>query len=366
MVLRPDEGGAFQHVTQLSAGIADRGHHVAICGLEGLDRAELEPYLDPRVETIPLKMVRPITPAADARGFAGIARAVRSFRPDVVHAHGSKEAALGRSARLAAPRTPFVYTPHGYAFAKPWMTPREQRVYRVSEQLLAPLATRVLCICEAERRLACEVGPCSRTRVVYNGIEPPGSRQPDPFVAGLRERGPVVCALTGLRVGKGVETLIEGFTEVIAAHRGASLVVAGEGPEREALEELARELGVHDSVHLIGEVDDVFTVLAAADLFVQPSWSESFPYAVLEAMAGDVPIVATDVGGTSEAVTPGKSALLVRARDPAALAEGVSALLGDAERARRLAESAHERFMARFTLERMVEGTVEIYEELGV
>jgi glycosyltransferase involved in cell wall biosynthesis len=366
MILRPDEGGAFQHVTALSAGVAAAGHDVAICGLEALPREELEPWVDPAVEVIPLKMVRPITPAMDARGVAGLGRVFREWAPDVIHAHGSKEAALGRAARVARPRTPFAYTPHGYAFAKPWMSAGERRVYRLSERVLSPLATVVVCICEAERRLAMEVGPKSRTRVVHNGIAPPGPRDPDPFVRSLRERGPVVCALSGLRVGKGVETLIEAFGRVAERHPGASLVVAGEGPEGPALEALAAGLGLADSVRFLGEVDDVFTVLAAADLFVQPSWSESFPYAVLEAMAAGVPIVATDVGGTGEAIEDGRSAVLVPARDPGALASGISGMLGDPERRGELARAANLRFMERFTLERMVAGTVEIYSELGV
>ena len=366
MILRPDEGGAFEHVTALSAGMAGLGHDVAIVGLEALPRTELEPWLDPRVEVIPLKMVRPITPAADARALAGLAGAMRRWAPDLVHAHGSKEAALGRAARPARPRTPFVYTPHGYAFAKPWMSPRERRVYRLAERALAPLATRVLCICEAERRLAIEVGPASRTRVVHNGIAPPAPRDPDPRVARLRERGAVVCSLSGLRVGKGVETLIEGFAAISQAHPDASLVIAGEGPERESLERLARDLGVAEAVHMIGEVDDVFTVLAGADLFVHPSWSESFPYAVLEAMASGVPAIATDVGGTGEAIEDGRSGILVAARDATAIGEAIELVLGDASRGRELAEAAHERFMQRFTLERMVEGTAEIYAELGI
>ena len=365
MILRPDEGGAFQHVTALSAGVAAAGYEVAICGLEALPREELEPWVDPAVEVIPLKMVRPITPGADARGLAGLARVYRDWKPDLIHAHGSKEAALGRAARPARPRTPFAYSPHGYAFAKPWMSANERRVYRLSERLLSPLATVVVCICEAERRLAVEVGPASRTRVVHNGIAPPPPPPPYPGVAELRERGPVVCSLSGLRVGKGVETLIEAFARLAERRPDATLVIAGDGPEGPALEALAARLGVAGSVEFLGEVDDVFRVLGASDLFVQPSWSESFPYAVLEAMASEVPIVATDVGGTGEAVEDGDSAVLVAPREPGVLADAISGLLDDPDRARELARSANLRFMERFTLERMVAGTVETYSELG-
>ncbi|HYU61734.1 MAG TPA: glycosyltransferase family 4 protein [Solirubrobacterales bacterium] len=366
MILRPDEGGAFEHVTQLSAGIARSGHEVAICGLEGRPREDFGDVIPPEVEVLPLKMVRAVSPLPDAQGLAGLVASERRFRPDLVHAHGSKEAALGRLARGTRPRVPFAYTPHGYAFAKPFMTDAERRSYRRFERVLAPLATLVICICEAERRLAAQIGPARRTRVVHNGIKPPPAGPSHPLTERLRERGPVVCALSGLRVGKGLETLIEAFAAVVAAHPDASLVIAGEGPERAALEELAERSQIASSVHLIGEVTDVFEVLRGADVFVHPSWAESFPYAVLEAMASEVPAIATDVGGTGEAIESGESGVLVPPRDPAALSEAISGLIGDPGRAGALAAAANRRFKERFTLERMVEGTLEIYAELGI
>lgn len=366
MILRPDEGGAFEHVTQLSAGIARRGHDVAICGLEGRRGEDFGAAIAAEVEVLPVKMTRPVSVGPDARALAGLLAAQRAFRPDLVHAHGSKEAALGRLARPLRPRVPFAYTPHGYAFAKPFMSAGEHRAYRLFERMLAPLATRVICICEAERRLAAEVGPATRTRVVYNGIEPPPPGPPHREVERLRVHGPVVCALSGLRAGKGLETLIGAFAAVTARRPNASLVIAGEGPERDPLERLARELGIDRAVHLIGEVADVFPVLRAADLFVHPSWAESFPYAVLEAMAAGTPLIATDVGGTREAVVVAESGLLVAPRDESALSEAVLSLLADRDRARALADCGSRRFRQRFTLARMVEGTLETYAELGI
>src|SRR5262249_52978700 len=151
MVLRPDEGGAFRHVADLSRGVSEAGHEVAVCGPLAHRRDRLD------VDVIPLEMSREISPRADAASLRGLARIVRSWRPDIVHAHGSKPSVYARAGRPAYPRTPVLYTPHGYPFAGSLPAPARRR-YKQIERLLSRLSTMVICVCEAERRLALSVG----------------------------------------------------------------------------------------------------------------------------------------------------------------------------------------------------------------
>ncbi|HKP20371.1 MAG TPA: glycosyltransferase, partial [Thermoleophilaceae bacterium] len=136
-----------------------------------------------------------------------------------------------------------------------------------------------------------------------------------------------------------------------------------EGPERAALEARARDRGVAGAVHLIGATAGAMPLLAGSDVFVSASWAESFPLNVLEAMAAGVPIVATDVGGTGEAIEDGKSGLLVPARDPGALADALAALLRDPDRAAALGAEARERQRSRFGVGRMIDGSLQVYSE---
>ncbi len=101
-----------------------------------------------------------------------------------------------------------------------------------------------------------------------------------------------------------------------------------------------------------------------ADVFVAPSWAESFPYTVLEAMAAGRPVVATDVGGVREAVLHGRTGLLVPPRDSIALADAIVALLSDPPRAAQLGAAARELVARRFTVERMVAETASVYLDL--
>src|SRR4051794_38714875 len=153
MVVRPSEGGAFGHVARLSSELVDRGHQVAICGPH-----ESEGKLDPRVEVIYLEMVQPISPIRDVRALTGLAGIIRTWRPDLIHVHGSKAGTLGRLARYADRSVPLAFTPHQYAFANYFRRRWVRSLYKAIERSMAPLATMVICVCEAERDNALMVG----------------------------------------------------------------------------------------------------------------------------------------------------------------------------------------------------------------
>jgi glycosyltransferase involved in cell wall biosynthesis len=359
LITQPTDGGVFQHVSQLCEGLAAKGHEPVVAGPFSAVPAGVQ------AEMLPLELVRAVSPAADARAVAATARLVRRVRPALVHAHSSKAGAVARLARPAYARTPLVYTPHGYAFAGWFESDAERSRYRLIERALAPLASIVLCVCEAERSLAASVGPARRARVVHNGIARPPATPIHPAVEALRESGPVVGVLTLLRPGKGIETLIDALPALRERQPGASVAVAGRGPDRELLEARARERGVAGALHFVGETSGPMPLLGGADLLVSPSWAESFPYSVLEAMSAGLPVVATDVGGTAEAVEHGVTGFVVPPHDADALASAMAAVLDDPEQAGRLGEAGRRRAAERFSVERMVAGTEEVYRLAG-
>lgn len=359
MVVRPSDGGAFEHVRALAGELAARGHEVALCGPHAARREELP------VEVIDLDIVRPLRPWADTRAIASLRRIVRRRRPDVVHAHGSKGGVMARLARAANPRVPVVFTPHGFAFAGFFSSAAERRTYRGIERALAPLASRFACVCEAEARLARSVGAGSRARVVHNGIAAPAEPTPSAAIAGLRGDGPLLGVLSGLRPGKGLEAAIEAMGAITASVPGTRLVIGGEGPERGELEALVRAGGLEGAVLMPGFQADPYGFIAALDLFLFPSLAESFPYSILEAMAMGRPIVASDVGGVGEAVEDGAGGLLVAPGDPHALALAVTDLLTEPARAAAMGRAARLRQEERFTLSRMVDGMLGVYAEVA-
>jgi glycosyltransferase involved in cell wall biosynthesis len=357
LVSQPTDGGAFRHVRDLAEGLPALGFDVAIAAPPLTAPA-------PADTVITLPLVRAPSPTSDARALAGLVRAVRAYRPDIVHAHSSKAGAVARLARALTPGTPVVYTPHGYAHAGYFESAAQRRAYALAERVLTPLTSRIVCVCEAERQLALGLGAGRRARLVYNGIGAPADGPVHPQVAALRERGPVIATVTLLRPGKGIETLLDAMPAVLDAHPGAQLVIAGGGVDRERLEARARDRGVAAAVHFLGFVPDTTGVLRGADVFVSSSWAESFPYVVLEAMALGRPTVATRVGGIAEAVRDGESGVLVSARDAPALARALGGLMSDPSRADALGASARSRVTTQFTRERMLAGLASVFREL--
>ncbi len=354
---QPIDGGVGRHIRDLIDGLGARGYEVILCS------PAIPPGTGRPVSHIHLDLRRAVAPGADSMALARFARIARDVRADVIHAHSSKAGAIARLAKLAYPRVPVLYTPHGYAFAGYFSRPAERLAYRAVERVLAPIASRVVCVCEAEARLARAIGPPSRVRVNHNGIGPPGAGTVDSRVAELSGRGPVIGAVSLLRSGKGLETLIAAVPRVVASHPQAQVAIVGEGPDLDRLEAQARALGVGHAVRFLGASAEPLGALRGFDLFVHPSWAEAFPYVVLEAMSLSLPIVASDVGGIGEAVIDGESGVLIPPRDERMLARALIELLDQPSEAARLAESALRRVSREFTRERMIDRLSDLYEE---
>ncbi len=364
LVHQPIDGGVARHISDLFDGLTTRGHEAVLCGPALPSASSLERSETAGAPHVTLDMQRSIAPRADLRTLGRFARIVSGVRPDLIHAHSSKAGAIARIGKLLHPRIPVLYTPHGYAFNGYFERESERTLYREAERALAPLHRFALTVCEAEARLARSVGSPSRVRVVHNGIAAPPERPADPRVLDLARSGAtVICTLTQLRPGKGVETLIDAFSRVAAVHPDARLAIAGDGPLRAELEQRARDGGVGHAVLFLGEVSEPIPVLRGADVFVLPSWAESFPYVILEAMSVGLAIAASDVGGVGEAIVDGDSGLLFAARDTEATAAALLRLLVDHRLRGALGEAAQARERNMFSKDRMVDGVIGVYEQ---
>jgi glycosyltransferase involved in cell wall biosynthesis len=159
---------------------------------------------------------------------------------------------------------------------------------------------------------------------------------------------------------KGHRFLVEAVPKV----RDAIFILAGDGPERDALEEQVRLLAVEDRVRFLGYRSDIPELLANSDALVLPSLYEGLPLAVLEAMAAGKPVVATSVGGTDEAVVDGETGFLVPPRDSDALAAAIRRVIQDDVLAQRLGANGRARVAAHFRVEAMVQQVAGVYDEV--
>lgn len=180
---------------------------------------------------------------------------------------------------------------------------------------------------------------------------------------GLSASDQLVLTVSRLTEQKGHATLIAAAPAILEIHPNAKFVLAGDGPERESLTASIAQHGLTENFRLLGTRNDVEDLLSASDLFVLPSYFEGLPLALLEAMAAGVPVVATRIGGTIEAIGASHP-FLVPAGDAAALAKAVINALSDAGAASHAAELAQARFGSSFTAVRMAAQTSAIYADL--
>ncbi|MGH9194579.1 MAG: glycosyltransferase family 4 protein [Acidimicrobiia bacterium] len=208
-----------------------------------------------------------------------------------------------------------------------------RRLYPMATYLVAETA-------EGADYFAAEVG--DRRRAISNPVPQP--QLPDPGNgASAQKVGRLLVGMGRLDHQKGFELLLSAFSKVAGKHPSWSLQIWGEGPQREALERLSRDLNLSERVRLPGFTRSPFEALSRADLFVMSSRFEGFSNALCEAMACGLPVVSFNCSaGIRKIIRDGVDGLLVRAADPSALALALDRLMDDEEERRRLARKALE------------------------
>jgi glycosyltransferase involved in cell wall biosynthesis len=354
-------GGAENAMFMLLASL-DRGEWEPTLLLE--DAPEVEPLRERAAALgVPVRLVAPLPLGlAGARRVPALARLLRRERPAVFHAHMSSPVACkwGLAAAVLA-RVPAVLgTVQVGAYEPP------NRSAYLQLRALARGVDRYLAV---SREIAAELTgglgwPAEKVEVVYNAVDAERAAVDAP--PGLRERlggsatRPLVLTPARLNPQKGHRVLLEAVAEVPEA----LFLLAGEGPERGALEAEAERLGVADRVRFLGRREDVPQLLAACDVFALPSLYEGSSLAVLEAMAAGISIVSSAIGGTDELIEDGRSGLLVEPGDAKGLAAALRRALGDEDLRRSLAARARERVEAGLTRELMASRVTAVYREL--
>lgn len=352
LITRADAvGGASIHVRDMASGLIARGGEARVfIGGQGPVTKELASRGVP-FEVIP-HLLRPIHPLNDAVAIVETTRAIRRWRPDLVSAHTAKAGVVGRLAGMLA-GVPVLYTPHGLT-AGDRMGRVSGRVFGVIERALAPLASRIVLVSEAERELARRhrIGRPDQLVVIRNGVTE-YAVQAQPELQPAR-----IISVARMERPKAPEALIDALAKL--KHLEWTLDLVGGGPLEAAVRIRAERLGLNGRVRFLGARADVADLLAEAQMFVLTTRSEGLPRSILEAMRAGLPVVASRVGGVAEQVDDGATGLLVDGCPEAALEQ----LLTRPELRRDMGRAGRRRYEARFTFTRTLNETLRIYDEI--
>jgi len=356
-VCQPTDGGAARCVEDYAANQAADGWNVVVaCPSRG---PLAEAIIDRGGAWVRWDAIRePNAPTlVEVRH---LRRIVDEVRPAVVHLHSSKAGLTGRLA--IRKRRPTLFQPHGWSFESctGWL----RRAAIAWERWAAGWADTIVCVSLAELRLGRTHGVHSRYQVVPNGIDVTAWQE-----AGREEKraarrrlglgdGFLAVCVGRLDRAKGQDVLLDAWSLLHNTLPDASVVLVGDGPDRELLKRRAMQ-----SVRLVGHRSDVADWLAAADVAVVPSRWDGMALALLEAMARGRSVVATDVPGARECLGEAAGAI-VPIEDSSALAAAIAERALEPDRTKREGREARRRAEARFDLRRTLALLADVYDEV--
>jgi len=296
-------------------------------------------------------------------------RAIRCFRPDVVHARSTGAWFDATAATLRYKDVRLLLSFHGKTdVAQPswrrrmlnrWTTSKADAVLTVSRD-----AARMM---HDEWAVAID-----KLHTIPNGVDTQHFRPADNAdevvrirrQLGLRPTDHIAICVANLLPIKGIDVLLRAWRQVVMADRQAHLLLVGDGPLRSELEQLTAELQCTHTVRFLGHTDRAAELLRSADLFVLPSRYESCSNATLEAMASGLPVVASDVGGMRELVTPNTTGWLVPSESPGDLAHTLLTVLIHRSIRERIGQAARHDTVNRFSIDTCVEDYAALYRQL--
>jgi glycosyltransferase involved in cell wall biosynthesis len=357
------KGGAEKQLYLLCEGLILRGWEVHVLALSagGFWKEKLE-SLGIEVYSIDARKNMEWRRVAFAR------KVISRVKPDVLHTwlfHGNSYGRLGAIFQkpplvIASERMPAIKKSY-----------REKMIDRIlqhwTELMISNSQSGVDVICK-------NIGiPSSQTCVIYNGIDnwdlSTGETLPEDMTAVFKRSmkgsvSPLLIGATGRLVEmKGYQYLLQAIAQLLQDNVAVFLIILGDGPFRNQLEQQVKELDLTENVTLPGERNDVRRILPHLDLFVQCSEFEGFSNSLMEAMQTGLPVVATNVGGNPEMVTDFETGLLIPWADSEALKLAIIQLAESNELRTRLGTAARLSILEKFNVERMVDQMEELYME---
>ncbi|MFP4199904.1 MAG: polysaccharide pyruvyl transferase CsaB [Clostridia bacterium] len=357
-----DTGGAKTHVLTLISALAQETEVKLVCLMDGpFYREALEMGLP-----VVLSEQRSRTDLSAIRRLRDI---VDDMKPDLIHCHGARANFLGALLRRGITDIPFVSTIHSDYRRDFEGNLYKHLVYSTLNALSLRSFDHYLAITENFRGMLIDRGfPGGRVHTVYNGLDfdnsPTVSREEIRAFRcrhGIPEDTVLVGLVARMARIKRHDILLE--AAAIGNRRGceAHYVLVGDGEQRRYLEKLSAKLNIEDKVHFTGHLEDTDVALAALDVNVLPSESESFPYVLLEGALHGVATVATPVGGIPELIRHADTGYLTEIGNPRDLADHIQRLVASESRRRSLGSSLAKRARHRFSLEAMRAQHLDIY-----
>ncbi len=290
------------------------------------------------------------------------------LKPDIIHTNSSKAGGIAGVAGwlykiLSGQKLCLVFTAHGWALTED--RPRWQiRLIKFFSKLTVLFYDKIICVSDYDRHLAVQnkIAPADKLISIHNGIDIKAIS----FLSREQAQQKLLGQTSSLVIGTIAEwTKNKGLFYLLKAAKRIKesfalvLIGSGENPDKEKIYDYVKKHNLKN-VHLIEFIPEAASYLKAFDIFVLPSVKEGLPYTILEAMAAQVPIIATRVGGIPEMIKK-DCGLLIPSKNSRQLAEKILYLINSPKKGQRMTQRAEQRVNEEFSLEKMVEQTKNVY-----
>jgi glycosyltransferase involved in cell wall biosynthesis len=391
IITRLNVGGPSFQAIHLTQRLQGSGFECALLvGDVGPAEGSMEPMAAARgvaFQRVP-GLGREISPLSDGATVLRLYREMRRWQPDIVHTHLAKAGAVGRVAARMAGVPVCIHTYHGHVFHS-YFSRRRTDVFLRIERRLARWTDRIVVLSRSQEQEIVGFGVARPERIscIPLGLEL------DPFLGAARYRGrlrhelgiraetPLVGIVARLVAIKSHSLFLEAAAKVSRRMPETRFLIIGDGGLRAALESQARALGFQvcswdakhkevsptgsrPIVYFLGFRSDLPAIYADLDVVALCSRNEGLPVSIIEALAAERPVVATDVGAVRDLIAPGVTGELVPSGDPDGIARGILALLENRERAGAMAKAGRERVYPHLTLDRLEQDIRRLYTGL--
>jgi len=290
-------------------------------------------------------------------------RLFREWKPDIVHTHTWGTLCEGIIAAKLAYVPKIVHGEHGTIQSKPINKLVQKGFWYLPDQVLSVSLSHA-------KTLNHVIGfPLSKIHVIPNGVDtskfyPLPSNGNKTEVIQKNSEGLTFGTIGRLMLIKNQVLLIKAFTNIVKSNPEARLVLTGDGPLRDELEQKAKSLSLEKNISFLGRRSDIPSILRNMDVFILPSLSEGMSNTILEAMSTGKPVIATDVGGNSELVVPDETGILVPSDDVKALETAMRIFINAPELIKKMGAAGRKKVIKSFSIQSMVNNYEALYQDL--
>ncbi|MBU2472900.1 MAG: glycosyltransferase family 4 protein [Patescibacteria group bacterium] len=370
-------GGAAKYVYDLSTNLMS-GFDVAIAA--GLPRSKAggqgQFYKEVKKTNIPYYQItnfqRTINPFKDLFAFFEILSLLFQLKPDIIHVNSSKAGGIVGLAGLIYKvfynkEIKLVFTAHGWAFNED--RPQWQiSLIKFFSKVTSLFYDKIICVSEYDRQMALKykIAPERKLITIHNGIDIKNinflsKEQAQKKLIG-RESPLLIGTIAEWTKNKGLIYLIKAtqILELKEKEFDVILIGSGENPDKEKMYDYDKKYNL-DNVRLIEFMPEAIKYLKGFNIFILPSLKEGLPYTIIEAMAAQLPIIATNVGGIPEMIENNINGILIEPKNPDLIGEKITYLINNPEKAQVMAQKARQKAEQKFSLNKMIEKTKKLY-----